>query len=301
MKQGIVLSVLSSVLFATLYYFSTLVDPMTGSSVFAWRILLGLPMLAIIISRARGWPEVRHVARRLTREPRLVGLSILCALLIGIQLWLFVWAPVYGYALDVSMAYFLLPLAMVVVGRFAYAERLSGLQKVALGFAVAGVVHELWLVGSLSWVTAVVVLGYPPYFMLRRYLRLGSLSTLWFDMVFLSPVAILLLVAQPVPVWQEFTEHPHLFLMAPLIALISSAALAAYLSASRLLPLGLFGILGYVEPVLLFMVAIVLLQSPMTAAQWFTYIPIWVAVGLVALEGLLKWLYERRRTHQGHF
>lgn len=295
MRQGIVLSVLSSVLFATLYYFATLVEPMTGSSVFAWRVLLGLPMLAIIISRARGWPEVRHVARRLVAEPRLLGLSILCALIIGVQLWLFVWAPVYGYALDVSMGYFLLPLAMVVIGRFAYAERLSVLQRVALGFALVGVLHELWLVGSLSWVTAVVALGYPPYFMLRRYLRIGSLSTLWFDMVFLSPVALLVLLNQPVPVWQEFSQYPRLFLMAPLIALISSAALAAYLSASRQLPLGLFGILGYVEPVLLFMVAVLLLQSPMTTAQWFTYIPIWFAVVLVAFEGLLKWLHERRQ------
>jgi chloramphenicol-sensitive protein RarD len=297
MKQGIMLSVLSSVLFATLYYASTIVHPMTGSSVFAWRILLGLPMLAIIISRARGWPEVRSVAQRLRREPRLLGLSVLCAFIIGIQLWLFVWAPVYGYALDVSMGYFLLPLVMVVIGRVAYGERLTPLQRVALGFALAGVLHELWLVGSLSWVTVLVALGYPPYFMLRRYLRLGSLSTLWFDMVFISPVALIVLLSQPVPVWQEFAHYPRLFVLAPLIALISSLALAAYLSASRALPLGLFGILGYVEPVLLFMVAVVLLQEPVGTAQWFTYVPIWLAVALVAFEGLLNWLHERRRLH----
>lgn len=295
MKQGIILSVLSSVLFATLYYSSTIVHPMTGSSVFAWRILLGLPMLAIIISRARGWPEVRSVAQRLRREPRLLGLSVLCAFIIGIQLWLFVWAPVYGYALDVSMGYFLLPLVMVLIGRVVYAERLSLLQRLALGFALAGVLHELWRVGSLSWVTALVALGYPPYFMLRRYLRLGSLSTLWFDMVFISPVALIVLLSQPVPVWQEFAHYPRFFVLAPLIALISSLALAAYLSASRALPLGLFGILGYVEPVLLFMVAVVLLQEPVGTAQWFTYVPIWLAVALVAFEGLLNWLHERRR------
>ena len=291
------LSVLSSVLFATLYYASTIVHPMTGSSVFAWRILLGLPMLAIIISRARGWPEVRSVAQRLRREPRLMGLSVLCAFIIGIQLWLFVWAPVYGYALDVSMGYFLLPLVMVAIGRVAYGERLTPLQRVALGFALAGVLHELWLVGSLSWVTVLVALGYPPYFMLRRYLRLGSLSTLWFDMVFISPVALIVLLSQPVPVWQEFAHYPRLFVLAPLIALISSLALAAYLSASRVLPLGLFGILGYVEPVLLFMVAVVLLQEPVGTAQWFTYVPIWLAVALVAFEGFLNWLHERRRLH----
>lgn len=290
MKQGVFLSVASSALFATLYYFSTVVEPMSGSSVFAWRIILGLPMLAIIISRARGWPEVRHVMARLRREPKLLVLNLLCAFIIGVQLWLFVWAPVYGYALDVSMGYFLLPLTMVAVGRLVYNERLSTMQKLALGFALTGVLHELWLMGSFSWVTALVALGYPPYFILRRYLRLGSLSTLWLDMVFMSPVALFLLLNQSVPVWQEFSGYPRLFVLAPLIALISSLALAAYLSASRLLPLGLFGILGYVEPVLLFMVAVFLLKEPMTAAQWFTYLPIWFAVAMVAFEGLFNWL-----------
>lgn len=292
MKQGVFLSVASSALFATLYYFSTVVDPMSGSSVFAWRIVLGLPMLAIIISRARGWPEVRQVMARLCREPKLLVLNLLCAFIIGVQLWLFVWAPVYGYALDVSMGYFLLPLTMVAVGRLVYNERLSTMQKLALGFALAGVLHELWLIGSFSWVTALVALGYPPYFILRRYLRLGSLSTLWLDMVFMSPVALFLLLNQAVPVWQEFSSYPRLFVLAPLIALISSLALAAYLSASRLLPLGLFGILGYVEPVLLFMVAVFLLKEPMTAAQWFTYLPIWFAVAMVAIEGLFNWLRD---------
>jgi chloramphenicol-sensitive protein RarD len=296
MKLGVVLSVVSSMLFATLYYVSTIVHPMTGSSVFAWRILLGLPMLALIIARARGWPEVRQVMQRLLHEPKLLGLNVLCAMIIGVQLWLFVWAPVYGHALDVSMGYFLLPLVMVAVGRVVYGERLSAFQRAALVFAVTGVLHELWRAGSVSWVTALVALGYPPYFMLRRYLRLGSLGTLWMDMMFISPIAVWILASQATPVWQEFSLYPRLFVLAPLIAVISSMALAAYLSASRLLPMGLFGLLSYVEPVLLLLVAVALLREPVEPGQWLTYVPIWLAVMLLAAEGLLHWLHQRRKV-----
>lgn len=289
LKRGVLLSVLSSCLFATLYYFSTLLKPLDGTEVFSWRILLGLPALAVILSRARGWPEVRQVAGRLRREPRLAGWFVLSAALIGVQLWLFVWAPVHGRGLDVSLGYFLLPLVMVVIGRVVYGERLSGLQRVAVALAAIGVVHELWLVGGISWVTALVMFGYPPYFMLRRYLKVGSLSTLWFDMALLVPPALAVLVLQTVPFWQQLAQAPHLLVMVPLMGLISAVALASYLAASRVLPLGLFGILGYVEPVLLFWVAVVLLQEPMTAAAWFTYVPIWMAVCLVGLEGLMRW------------
>jgi chloramphenicol-sensitive protein RarD len=48
----------------------------------------------------------------------------------------------------------------------------------------------------------------------------------------------------------------------------------------------LFGILGYVEPVLLVFVSITLLGEVLSAAQLATYIPIWIAVALTALHSV---------------
>jgi chloramphenicol-sensitive protein RarD len=88
--------------------------------------------------------------------------------------------------------------------------------------------------------------------------------------------------------WGLFADQPRLIWQVPVLGLISSVALVSYLSASRQLPLALFGILGYVEPVLLFWVAYLLLDEPMSASQWWTYIPIWIAIALMALEGFIK-------------
>ncbi len=294
MKQGISLSVLSSILFAALYYYTTVLHPLDGAAIFAWRIVLGLPAVALLISRARGWPEIYQTMRRLRRSPRLCFMLLLSASLIGIQLFLFVWAPLHQRALDVSLGYFLLPLVMVVVGRVFYRERLTRTQTVAVLIALTGVLHELIRADSFSWVTAVVMLGYPPYFMLRRVLRTGSLSALWFDMLIMLPAALFLLQGQEVSVWQQFSLFPALFALIPLLGLISSAALISYISASRLLPLGLFGLLGYVEPVLLFWVAFLFLNEGLSTQAWLTYIPIWIAVLLMVVEGLIKWIRESR-------
>lgn len=289
MKQGVLLSVFSSTLFALLYYYVTLLQPMGGDEVFAWRVILALPALALVISRARRWPEVRAVGRRFCTEWRFAALLVLSAALIGTQLWLFVWAPLHQKALDVSMGYFLLPLVMVVVGRLFYKERLSRMQTLAVAIAAVGVMHELITVSRFSWATALVMFGYPPYFMLRRYLRIGSFSTLWFDMALLVPAAVYVLSIQDHAAWHAFSVQPRLVLLVPVMGLISSVAMVSYISASRILPLGLFGILGYVEPILLFWVALLLLNEPMSAQAWFTYVPIWIAVGLIATEGFLSW------------
>lgn len=284
MKKGILLSVASSALFATMYYYATLMQPFDGDIVFAWRILMGLPMLALVVQRARGWGAVRQTARDFSRG-RFLAAMIACSLLLGVQLWLFVWAPLHGHALNVSMGYFLLPLVMVLVGRLFYRERLSAWQTWAVAFAALGVGHEWWRLGAVSWTTLLVALGYPPYFMLRRRLRVDALTGLWFDMFFLLPAAVLVLQSQGADVVRLFAQHPRLILQVPVLGLLSAVSLAMYLAASRILPLTLFGLLSYVEPMLLFWVAFLLMGEPVTPAQWLTYIPIWIAVGLVAAEG----------------
>lgn len=161
MTRGVFLSVLSSVLFAVLYYYTTLLHPLDGAEIFAWRVLLCLPAVAVLLSRARGWKEVAQILNRLRREPGLWLLLPLSSALIGAQLWLFVWAPLHQRALDVSMGYFLLPLVMVLVGRVLYKERLNRLQLAAVAIAALGVAHELFRTGAFSWVTALVMCNGP--------------------------------------------------------------------------------------------------------------------------------------------
>jgi chloramphenicol-sensitive protein RarD len=197
----------------------------------------------------------------------------------------FLWAPLHGRMLEVSLGYFLLPLAMVLVGRFYYHERLDRLQWLAVFCAALGVGHELWATGAFSWPTLLVAFGYPPYFVLRRKINQDSLAMFTVEMALLLPVAIIFVIsggslakiAGRVDMW---------CLLLPGLGALSTLALASYLKASRLLPVALFGVLGYVEPVLLVLVSITLLGETLSASQLATYIPIWIAVALTGLHGV---------------
>src|SRR5690606_41991940 len=81
-----------------------------------------------------------------------------------------------------SLGYFLLPLTMILAGRFLYDERLSRLQQLATLFAVVGVANQLIQVGGLAWETWLVALGYPAYFALRRRLGTYNLGGMLGDM-----------------------------------------------------------------------------------------------------------------------
>jgi chloramphenicol-sensitive protein RarD len=285
LARGVALSVLASVLFGAMYYLSALLAPLDGEQIFGWRMLLTVPLLALFLRWGGDWQLVRATTMRLRHEPVLWLVLPASALLLGVQLWLFLWAPPNGRALEVSLGYFMLPLSMVLTGRWLYGERLTRLQQLAVGCASAGVLHELWRVGHFSWPAAVVVVGYPLYFVLRRRFRTDHLGGLWFDLLFMLPLAAAFALAADVTA--IYTQRPLLGPLLLLLGFISAGALVSYILSSRLLPLGLFGLLGYVEPVLLVAVALALGER-LSAGQAWTYGPIWLAVGLLILEGLRR-------------
>jgi len=293
-SKGIVASVMASCLFAVMYFYTSLMQPLDGEEIFGWRTLLTLPCLTVFMLVAKDWHRVPELLGRIRRTPVLLLGMIGTSWLMGIQLWLFLWAPLHGRSLDVSMGYFLLPLTMVLTGFLVYRERLSRLQKVAVLCAATGVGHELYLHGSFAWETLVVMVGYPIYFVLRRRCRTDHLGGLWCDMCLLLPWAVYFVVQGPSST-QALVDRPALYGLIPLLGLISASALIAYVLASRLLPFSLFGLLGYIEPVLLVGVALLLGES-IGPDQWWTYLPIWAAVLILVLEGIRHLLRQRRRV-----
>lgn len=289
--RGVALSVGASVLFAVMPGYVQWLAPLDGVQIFAQRVLWSIPLVLLLVLLTRQTALLRETFGRLRREPLLLAACPLAAALIGVQWGLFLWAPLAGRMLEVSMGYFLLPLALVLTGRLFYGERLRPLQRLAVTCAILGVLHELWRTQAFSWLTLITALGYPPYMMLRRWMRLDALSGFVLEMLILAPLAIWLITAYG-PVG-AFASKPQLWWLVPGMALIGTLAFASMMASSRLLPLGLFGILSYVEPVLLFAVALLVLGETFDAAQWLTYLPIWLAVLLVGWDSA-RLLHKQR-------
>lgn len=280
-RAGVALNVLASALFAAMYAYTTLLHPMTGQQVFGWRMLLTTPCLAAILVATGHWHEVRALLARLRTERGFWAQRLLSSALLGVQLWLFMWAPLNGHGLDVALGYFLLPISMVALGRVAFHDRLSRLQAAAVACAVVGIGCQLVVARTISWPALVVCLGYPGYFWLRRTTDTNTLGALLFDMVGMLPVALFFVLAAGALPADASPALPWLIVG---LGLISAAALGCQALSAPRLNLTLFALLIYVEPALL-VVASALLGERIPAAQWPAYAAIWAAVLLLMLEG----------------
>ena len=285
MFLGIFLSVTASILFGILYYYSTFLNPLNGQDIFAWRMLLTVPVAVIFIAAIGENKSVKKIFKRASEQPGLILVLLLSSFLLGIQLWLFLWAPTVNKALEVSLGYFMLPLTLVIAGRILYKEKLSRFQTLAALIASIGVIHEIIRVGSFSWAALIVALGYPMYFVLRKHFKLNHIGGLWFDLVLMVPISVLFAINGVMSI--SFLEaFPKFFYLLPMLGLLSAGALITYILSTKYLSMSLFGLLGYVEPVLLLIVAM-LIGETITQSEIFTYGPIWLSVCILTFEGSL--------------
>lgn len=281
--RGVLASLVASMLFGVLFVLPPLLHPLSPEAIFGWRVVLSLPIVTVLLLALRWWPEVPALAARLRRGRALIAALLVDSALLAVQLWLFGWAPASGHGLDAALGYLLLPLVMVLIGLVGHRERLSPLRIGAVASAAVGVGWAVVAAGGISWVTALVAVGYPLYFTLRRRWKLDSIGALWFEILLMLPVAAWF-VLQPAAL-SVVASQPSLGWGIGALGLVSATALLLYLFASIRLSFAVFGLLTYVEPVLLVGLAVVLLGESLKLADLPVYGPIAVALVLVAVEG----------------
>lgn len=286
MYKGILLSLTASCLFGLVYYYPVLLRPLSIIDIFCWRLLMSFPAILLLVFAERQSGAIVYLFKRIRAQPLLLLALLFSALLVAIQMLIFVWAPLSGKALSTSLGYFMLPLTMVICGRVFYKERFSFFQKIAVVLAFIGVALEVYITGAFSWETVIICVGYPIYFMFRRYMNIDGVAGTLSDFFFIALGCLIYFIIQyDIQKVTDDVVNFHLFI--PLLGIVTAVAFAAYFSASRLLPLGLFGLLGYVEPILLAIVSILFLHETISAEHIIPYAFIWGSVCLLILEGII--------------
>ncbi len=216
------------------------------------------------------------------------------AALIGVQWSIFIWAPLQGETLAVALGYFLVPLVLVVIGRLAFSDRLSPAQWLAAGLAAIGVLISLFTPAQFSWIVLVIVIGYPLYFLLRRAQPMPVVSAFFIENLLLLPLAwwaIVTFTEAKIP----FDYPVDSLLWFAGLGVLGSLSVLAMMSASRKLPLALFGLASYLEPPLIILVATLFIGEQIHPGEELTYLFIGLAVGILALDGVIKIKNNKRR------
>lgn len=285
MLKGILCCMSANFLFGLGYYFAILLRPLSGESMFGYRIFVLAPfiLLAIILFKQAG--KFSELLQKIRQNPPLVLLIGLLAFIQGFQLWLFLWAPNNGQAIEVSIGYLLLPIVAVALGKMVFKERFTTLKWLAIGFAALGVCSNIWLTGTFSWATLAAGVGYPIYITLRRYFQINNLATFFVELLFIMPFAAYF--AMQTNVAEMVAQNPFLFYFLALFGIVNGAAFILYIASSNMLPVNVLGMLGYVEPLVMLFISFAI-GEVLEAKSYLLMICLAFAIGLLTLNSFRR-------------
>ena len=265
-------------------YFVAL-DPSGPVEILAFRIVLSLIFCLAILAIMRRLPRTAA----LLRDPSILRLSALAAVLIFINWSVYVYASLNQFIVEAALGYFINPLVTVALGVIVLKEKLRPLQWGALSLAVAAVVVLAVGYGSVPVISLTLAFSFGFYGFVKN--RMGpavkSLDSLTLETLWLTPIALGLLV------WVYLTSglslgtlgpwHTALLLMA---GAVTSIPLLFFGAAARRLPLSVIGLMQYLAPIMQFVFGVAIMGEPMPLERWIGFSLVWVALVILSVDAL---------------
>ena len=282
MKAGVVYIVLASMLFASMpAYLQWLPDNVHSIAVIGQRVIWTSVILLLTFILRGTLGQTLKPALKLANWPGLLAGTML----ISVPWGLFVWGPLNGETIAVALGFFLGPMLIVLIGLLIFKEKMSPLQWLATGLTMIAVCSSILQTGQFSWIATSIALCFASYIVLRKFQPVPVLSAFFIENLTLLPVGIWACIHF------DDVSHPFVYDMTLLlkfsgIAVLGTLGMNCWLRASERLPLYLLGLIGYLEPLLIFLVAILVMAEAPAPGEGLTYTLIGIAFLVLIADGL---------------
>ena len=268
-----------------------------GLSPAYWKALGAVPALEIIAHRiiwsfAFLLPIVflmkqHHEFAAAVKNRRTLLMLACTALLIGANWLLYVWAVNHNQLLQGSLGYYINPLVNVVLGMVFLKERLRRPQLAAVLLAAAGVICLTVSYGVFPWIALTLAGLFGCYGLIRKVAPVGSLVGLAVETMLLSLVALpylIYLAATRVGFFFHMGLKMDLMLMGT--SLVTAVPLLLFTLGARRINLSTVGLMQYIAPSGMFLLAVLAYHEPFVRVQMWTFATIWTALAIYSADSV---------------
>ena len=275
-SSGILYAIFAYLIWGTMPLYWYLLSHITPYEIVAHRVLWSA-VLMLIVSVLIFKTDFRSILKN-----RKKMLYLLCtSVLITVNWALYIWAVEKGHVVDASLGYYINPFMNVILGVLFLKERLSNIQKIAIGCALFGVTYLTFSYGAFPFVAIVLATTFALYALLRKKAQVEAMPALTVETTIALPIALGFLA-------MTFVNHTNSYQLSD----ISTVALIMLAGPITAIPLFLFGkatetvsmttlgFIQYLSPTLQLLIGILLFKEAFTNAHIVCFSSIWVGLGL---------------------
>jgi chloramphenicol-sensitive protein RarD len=279
-RLGVAYGVGAYVIWGSLPIYWRWLDRATAYEILANRGIWSLMVCLIFLAFQK---QLRSTFK-LIRNVKTFFILLTSSFLLTLNWGIYIWAVSVDRVVEASLGYYMTPLVVVCFGVLVLKEKLRFVQKLSLSFAGVGVSILTIAFGQLPLVAFGLALSWGTYSLIKKRLDAGSLETLSIEMIFaLIPSATYMFYLMSKSEAQYGSElWFSLILMTS--GLVTVIPLLMFNSAATSLPLTITGLLGYINPTIMFLVGFIVFHEPLTFSKIFGFIFIWTALILLGID-----------------
>ena len=275
--QGLAFAISAYVLWGFLPLYMKLVAHIPAAEVVAHRVLWSVPVAGLLLVVLGRIKELRAALK----SPRTLGMACVTAALISVNWGIYVWSIATGHALDAALGYYINPLFSIALGAVLLRERLTPTQLLAIGLAAAAVVVLTVEAGRLPWVAIALTLSWGFYAFFKKQLPVGPNQGFMLEVLILTPPALGYLAYMSVTGGTHFQGVDIWLLMG--CGLVTAVPLIVYANGAKLLRLSTIGILQYIAPTMIFLIAVFVFGEEFGRARMIAFPMIWAALVIYSI------------------
>ncbi|WP_430867764.1 EamA family transporter RarD [Demequina aurantiaca] len=263
--------------------------PAGAFEITANRAVWSLVVCLIFVAFMRTWRQLRAAL-----SDRKVVLTLAAAGgFIAVNWLLYVYAIMTDHVNSASLGYYINPLFTVALGVLVLGERLRRLQMVAIAIGVIAVIVIGVGLGEFPWISLALATSFGIYGLIKK--RVGSkvdaVTGLTVETMVLTPIALIGLWIIAANNGMTFLQRgseglgiSHDLLMMS-TGIFTAGALILFAAGARRLPLYVTGLLQYIAPTMMFILAVWHFNEPMPPSRWAGFALIWVALIVLTVDG----------------
>ncbi|MBY5648062.1 EamA family transporter RarD [Rhizobium leguminosarum] len=287
--RGFAFALTAYLLWGFLPIYMKAVAHISPAEVIAHRIVWSLPLAGFVLIVLGRTQDIRAALS----SPRMLAMAALTASLITVNWGTYVWAIGAGHSLDAALGYFINPLFSIFLGAVFLKEKLQPLQIAAIALAALAVAILALDSGGIPWVALTLAVSWGFYALLRKTLPLGPNQGFFLEVLILSGPALLYIL------YLEFGGQGHLYRtgLADTTLLLGCGVITAvplmiYANGAKLLKLSTIGIMQYIAPTMIFLIAVFVFHEPFGTARMIAFPLIWA--------GLFLYSWSMLKGSRGH-